>query len=206
MSYRFLGIDTAAKKVVQFVDPAITLTKVSEVALTGRDWSSDFAKLQNLDVALSTRASESTLSGIKSGTDYLDDIYGRLDTTLSTLAKLIKWSRAVDPAWVHGSEVTAPAAGTALASKAVSAGKKGYIYGFFISAGEANDFKINWTSGATAYSRRIIFGGKGSLHYVDFLSFNEGLPADAGTTVSITNVNAGGTGIVYQAAILYAEV
>jgi hypothetical protein len=38
------------------------LTKIGGTALTGRDWSGDFAKLQNLDVALSTRASESTLS------------------------------------------------------------------------------------------------------------------------------------------------
>jgi hypothetical protein len=38
------------------------ITKVAGTALTGRDWSGDFAKLQNLDVALSTRASESTLS------------------------------------------------------------------------------------------------------------------------------------------------
>jgi hypothetical protein len=40
----------------------------------------------NLDVALSTRASETTLSGIKSGTDYIDDIYNRLDVALSTRA------------------------------------------------------------------------------------------------------------------------
>jgi hypothetical protein len=45
------------------------------------DLSNIYAKL---DVALSTRASESTLSGIKTGTDYLDDIYGRLDVALST--------------------------------------------------------------------------------------------------------------------------
>jgi hypothetical protein len=37
------------------------ITKVAGTALTGRDWSGDFAKL---DVALSTRASESTLSAL----------------------------------------------------------------------------------------------------------------------------------------------
>jgi hypothetical protein len=37
------------------------ITKVAGTALTGRDWSDDFAKL---DVALSTRASESTLSAL----------------------------------------------------------------------------------------------------------------------------------------------
>jgi len=48
------------------------LTQISGTTLTARDWSQDFAKLQNLDVALSSRASESTLSAIKSKTDNLD--------------------------------------------------------------------------------------------------------------------------------------
>jgi hypothetical protein len=47
------------------------LAKVAGTALTGRDWSSDFARLQNIDVALSSRASESTLAGIKAQTDKL---------------------------------------------------------------------------------------------------------------------------------------
>jgi len=153
----------------------------------------------NLDVALSTRASESTLSAVKANTD-------RLDVALSVLAALQRWGRNVSPAWVHGAEVTAPAANTALVSVAVSAGKAGFIYGLFISAQEANDFKVSWTSGATAYSRRIVFAGKGSLQYVDIVPLNEGLPADAGSSVTITNVNAASAGMIYQAAILYAEV
>ena len=43
----------------------VNLTKVAGRAQTGRDWSADFAKLQNLDVLLSSRASESTLSSIR---------------------------------------------------------------------------------------------------------------------------------------------
>ena len=42
----------------------VNLTQVSGTNLTARDWSQDFAKLQNLDAALSTRASESTLSAL----------------------------------------------------------------------------------------------------------------------------------------------
>jgi hypothetical protein len=42
---------------------SVNLTQVGGTNLTARDWSQDFAKLQNIDVALSTRASESTLSG-----------------------------------------------------------------------------------------------------------------------------------------------
>jgi len=126
------------------------------------------------------------------------DSLSRLYTTL--------FARDVNPAWVHGGEVTAPAAGTALVSKTVSTGKTGYIYGFFISAGEANDFKINWTSGGSSYSIRIPFGGKGCVHYIDFIPMNEGLSADAGSSITITNVNAGSSGVVYQARLLYAEV
>jgi hypothetical protein len=152
------------------------LTKVAGTALTGRDWSSDFARLQNLDV------------------------------TLSALSRLTRWGRDVSPAWVHGDEVTAPAAGTALVSWTVPAGRVGYIYGFFISAGEGNDFMVNWTSGGVACSRRIVFPGKGTLQYVDVIAFNEGLPADGGTSVTITNINAGSAGIVYQAALLVVAV
>ena len=125
---------------------------------------------------------------------------------IARLARLMHWGRSVEPAWIHGDEITAPAADTALVSVTVSAGKTGYIYGFFISAGEVNDFKINWTSGGAAKSIRIPFGGKGALQYVDFVALNEGMGADAGTDITITNVNAGGSGVVYQARLLYAEV
>jgi len=129
-----------------------------------------------------------------------------LDVSLSVLARLLRWGRDVTPTWVHGAEVTAPAAGTALVSKTVSAGKQGFVYGFFISAGEANDFYINWTSGGTSYKRRIPLPSKGAVQYVDFVPLNEGLPADGGTNITITNVNAGSAGVAYQAAILYAEL
>ncbi|MEM4765483.1 MAG: hypothetical protein QXE85_00165 [Nitrososphaerota archaeon] len=125
---------------------------------------------------------------------------------VSAVINVIRWGRDVSPYWIHGAEVTAPPAGTDLVSKTVSSGKSGYIYGFFISAGEPNDFKINWTSGGTSYSIRIPFAGKGALQYIDFTPLNEGLPADPETTTSITNVNAGSAGIIYQARLLYAEV
>ncbi|MCC5990207.1 MAG: hypothetical protein LM558_01680 [Thermosphaera sp.] len=61
------------------------LAKVGGVALTGRDWSSDFARLQNLDVPLSSRASESTLGTVASlvtGLSALD--YDIISLDLST--------------------------------------------------------------------------------------------------------------------------
>ena len=128
------------------------------------------------------------------------------DISLSDLAKLQRWGRNVEPSWIHGDEITAPAENTKLVSKTVSTGKSGYIYGFFIMAGEANDFKITWTSGGASKSIRIPFSSGGALQYVDIVPLNEGLPADENTEISITNVNAGSSGVVYQARLLIAEV
>lgn len=122
---------------------------------------------------------------------------------LLDLYKYIRWGRDVSPAWIHGDEVVAPAADTVLVSATVF--KLGYIYGFFISAGEANSFRINWISRETSFSRRIFFGGGGSIQYVDFIALNEGSPADPGSTITITNVSPGSSGVVYQAALLIGE-
>ncbi|MEM4596674.1 MAG: hypothetical protein QXG54_05180 [Desulfurococcaceae archaeon] len=137
------------------------------------------------------------------------DFYGKLelsDASLSTLSKLLRWGRDVSPTWVHGGEVTAPSAGSTLVDKIVGIGRSGYIYGFYIMASEPNHFRINWTSGNASRSLRIVFPGPGSLQYTDIIPLNEGSPADAGTTVSITVLNPGSSGSVYQARLLYAEV
>jgi len=172
-------------------------------------------KTDNLDVLLSSRASESTLASIKAQTDKLTfDTSNRLaiqnppniDATLTTLARLKRWGKDIEPFWVHAAEVTAPAAGTALVSRIVTAGKQGFIYGFFITSPEANEFRINWTSNTTARSIRIVYNAAGSEESIDTIPMNEGLPADGGTAITITNVNAGTTGKVYQARLLVAEV
>lgn len=128
--------------------------------------------------------------------------YALARVTLTSL----RWGRDVSPEWVHAAEQTAPGAGTALITKAVTAGKTGYIYGFFISTQESNDFLLNWTSGGVARSKRIIFGGAGSTECVDTVALNEGLGADAETNITITNVNAAAGGKIYQADLLYGEV
>jgi len=135
-----------------------------------------------------------------------DGNLAKLDVKLTEQAKYQRWGRNLEPEWVHSAEVTAPAAATNLVSKTVGTGKSGYIYGFLITAGEPNDFKLNWTSGGTAYSIRIVFSSKGSLETIDNVALNEGLPADAGSSITIQNVNAGAAGIVYQARLLYVEV
>ncbi|GAJ01392.1 unnamed protein product, partial [marine sediment metagenome] len=121
---------------------------------------------------------------------------------LAREAILQRWGREVSPEWVHADEQTAPGAGAALVTKAVTAGKTGYIYGFLISAQEANDFLLNWTSGGAARSKRIVFGGGGSTECVDPIALNEGLGADAGTNVTITNVTAATAGKIYQVNLL----
>ena len=117
-----------------------------------------------------------------------------------------RWGRDVSPEWVHAAEQTAPVAGTTLVTKSVTAGKTGYVYGFFISAQEANDFLLNWTSGGAARSKRLVFGSDGSTECVDPVALNEGLGADEGTNITITNVNAATAGKIYQANLLYGEV
>jgi hypothetical protein len=60
-----VGTDKLRVSVVDALpESPINISRVGGTAVTGRDWSQDFAKLQNLDVALSSRASESTLSAI----------------------------------------------------------------------------------------------------------------------------------------------
>jgi len=128
-----------------------------------------------------------------------------LKTTYEISAALERWGEYAEPSWIHADEVTAPAAGTALVSKTVSSGKKGYIFGFLITAQEANDFKINWTSGGTDYSIRLVFGAGGSTESVDPVGMNWGLPADENTDITITNVNAGSANTVYQCRLLFLE-
>jgi len=134
------------------------------------------------------------------------DLYSILATNDPSGAKLIRWGRDVAPDWTHAAEVVAPGAATALVTQAVAAGAVGYIYGYFVSVTEANEFLVNWTSATVAYAMRLIFGAGGYVQDVETVALNEGLPADAGTNITITNVNAGAALMVYQARLLYAEV
>jgi hypothetical protein len=134
------------------------------------------------------------------------DFYNVLASNDPAGAKLIRWGRDVTPTWTHAAEAGAPGALTALVTQAVGAGHVGYIYGFFASATEANNFLINWVSATVAYAVRLPFGGQGFVQDVEPVPLNEGLAADAGSNITIQNVNAGALGSIYQARILYAEV
>jgi hypothetical protein len=106
---------------------------------------------------------------------------------------------------VHGDPVTAPAAGTTLVSKTVSSGKKGYIYGLIVTVPEPNAITLSWVSSGVTKSLRIEFGGKGTLKDSSPIPINEGYPADADTNITITVVNAGSSGLTYQASLLVGE-
>ena len=134
------------------------------------------------------------------------DIYVILSSNDPAGARTIRWGRDVAPDWTHAAEVVAPAAGTALVTQAVTVGMTGYFYGFFVSATEANEFLINWVSAAVAYAMRLFFGAGGFVQDVETVALNEGLPADAGTNITITNDNLGAALMVYQARLLYAEI
>ncbi|MEM3145640.1 MAG: hypothetical protein QW332_06615 [Thermoproteota archaeon] len=79
-----------------YADPECNIIKIAGTDLTPRDWSSDFEKLQNLDVLLSTRASETTLNNILSKLNVnldtraseatLSSILNRLNVNLDTRA------------------------------------------------------------------------------------------------------------------------
>jgi len=134
------------------------------------------------------------------------DVYFIRESGSPASARIIRWGREVSPTWIHAAEAVAPGAGAVLVTQAVGAGMVGYIYGFFIACTEANSFLVNWTSATVAYSKRMVFGAGGSMEAIDNIAFNEGLPADAGSNITITNVNAGLALQVYQACLLFAEV
>jgi hypothetical protein len=135
-----------------------------------------------------------------------DGNLAKLNVPLTDLAKLVRHGKIIEPSWVYGNEITAPAADSTLVSKTVSVGKTGFIYGFLITADEANVFRINWISGGVAKSIRITFSSGGTVGFDGVLPVNEGLGADPTTSITIVNVNAGGGDKVYQAGILYAEI
>jgi len=110
-----------------------------------------------------------------------------------------RWSIPREPKWIDGAEATAPAAGTALVSKTVSAGT-GRVFGVHITAGEANSFQL--VVGTTVV-KRFTLGTAGTIHIVLNTPLADNIPA--GTTVKIVNVNAASTGVVYQASLLYDE-
>ncbi|MEM2498488.1 MAG: hypothetical protein QXR81_08950 [Candidatus Nezhaarchaeales archaeon] len=129
----------------------------------------------------------------------------KLDVTLTSLARLMRWGIDAEPDWVEGAETTAPAAGTALVSKTVSAGKTGKVFGVHVVADEGNDFQLGTFDGTTfTVRKRLPLGAKGTIFVVSGKPLINDVAA--GLQVQVRNVAAGSAGVVYQASLLYAEV
>jgi len=97
--------DSTSKYVIltlSTVEATTQLTRVSGVSLTGRDWSSDFEKLQNIDIALSTitrtRVYEQTFES------------GETDTTVSGATQIVQSTEVY--AGSYALQVTVPAGST----------------------------------------------------------------------------------------------
>ncbi len=117
---------------------------------------------------------------------------------------LTRWGIEREPTWAFAAPIAAPPAATALITQQVASGVLGYIFGFFISGDEPNEFDLNWTSGGTLYSKRLVFGGTGSMQAVEPLAMNPTLLADPLSNMTITVVRAAAAGHIYQANLLYA--
>ena len=115
------------------------------------------------------------------------------------------FNREVMPTWKNYADIiTAPTAGQVLVSYPTTQIQT-WIYGFFISCTEVNNFMVNWICGGNPFARLIPFGGLGYSSEIDYVPLNEGLPADNRTTITITVVNAGNISQQYQAGLMIAE-
>jgi hypothetical protein len=125
---------------------------------------------------------------------------GDVDVT-SIPYQMIRWGIPREPVWTDGAESTAPAAGTALVTVTVTAGKTGRVLGVHISSPEANEFRL--LGGATVY-KRFALGAAGTIFIEVKAPLKDSIAAS--TAVTIKNVVAGSAGKVYQASLLYDEV
>lgn len=107
------------------------------------------------------------------------------------LSIIMRWGHLLTPSWVLGTVTSNPPANSAIVSYSVPAGRVGYIYGFYIAAPAATDFRLEWTSGGTVRSYFIMFNSKGTMYFADIIPMNEGLPADPGSSIAIRNIQAG---------------
>lgn len=127
-------------------------------------------------------------------------LHGDLATTLHGDITVLRWGVAREPAWVDGGEQTAPGAGTDLATKTVTAGKTGRLFGISIAADEANTFDVYLDATATLH---YALAAAGQLVIVLPTPIKNAIAA--GTVIDLRNVTAAGAGKVYHAMMLYDE-
>lgn len=130
----------------------------------------------------------------------LATLHTDLGTTLHGDIAVLRWGVAREPAWVDGGEQTAPGAGTDLATKTVTAGKTGRLFGISIAADEANTFDVYLDATATLH---YALAAAGQLVIVLPTPIKDAIAA--GTVIDLRNVTAAGAGKVYHAMMLYDE-
>ena len=146
-------------------------------------------------------AREATLDAISTNV-------GIITTNINYPLNQIRWGQPVEPNWVYGVVTTGPTAGAVLVSQGVSSGYNGYIWGYFLSTNDTagNTFLIKWTYNNTTYQQMVVFGGAGTVNFITNKAVNSGLPAQGGSTMAISILNAGSTNALYMAGLLWGQV
>lgn len=130
--------------------------------------------------------------------------YGVLDKNfLIDIHSLFRFGKRIEVKWLYGEVHYGPPPLTSLVSLQVPEGKKGWIYGFIISSEDLNTFQISWYHRNVKMSINIPFRG-GTLYFTDFISINEGYPADSRSSITVSNLHESNEGALYQASLLYA--
>jgi len=131
-----------------------------------------------------------------------------ITTNINYPLNQIRWGQPVEPNWVYGTVTTGPTAGAVLVSQGVSSGYNGYIWGYFLSTNDSagNTFLVEWTYNNTTYQQMVVFGGAGTVNFITNKAVNSGLPAQGGSTMTISILNAGSTNALYMAGLLWGQV
>jgi len=135
-------------------------------------------------------------------------IYSVMSSNVNYPMNQLRWGQPVEPNWVYGNTTTGPTAGAVLVSQGVSSGYNGYIWGYFLSTNDSagNTFLIKWTYNNATYQQMVVFGGAGTINFITNKAVNSGLPAQGGSTMAISILNAGSTNALYMAGLLWGQV
>lgn len=146
-----------------------------------------------------------TLNNIEANATSMNAV---ITTNINYPLNQIRWGQPVEPNWVYGAVTTGPTAGAVLVSQGVSSGYNGYIWGYFLSTNDTagNTFLITWTYNNTTYQQMVVFGGAGTVNFITNKAVNSGLPAQGGSTMAISILNAGSTNALYMAGLLWGQV
>lgn len=126
------------------------------------------------------------------------DEWARKNQTLWKLSNF--WGYEMDNVQVIGDLQTAPAAGTWLASKTIPANAQfGVVLGAYIYQSEVNKINMYW-EGSGFGAKTLRLSDSAGVKHFNFIPFSD-YRISPNTTIRIFNVNAGGAGSEYQAAI-----